>query len=206
MIVTKGSKTEPAYFRRLIRELGLTTTSVRITGDGGSAPISVVEYAEALLKSDLDFEHVFLVFDRDRHPTYDAAIAKAKALRPRKAPKGQAIVVIPSIPSFEIWYLFHVSDGRRPHSSGEGVGSPTQALIHELKASHDCFSEYDKARCDAFFDEIKPMRDQACIRADRALEEASREGQAEFHENPSTRAYLVVRRLQDMARRQDEES
>ena len=67
MIVTEGSKTEPEYFRRLIRELGLTTTSVRITGDGGSAPISVVEYAEDLLKDDPDFEHVFLVFDRVRH-------------------------------------------------------------------------------------------------------------------------------------------
>lgn len=151
MIVTKGSKTEPAYFRRLIRELGLTTTSVRITGDGGSAPISVVEYAEALLKSDPDFEHVFLVFDRDRHPTYDAAIAKAKALRPRKAPKGQAIVVIPSIPSFEIWYLFHVSGDRKPYSTGEGVGSPAQALIHDLKASHACFAQYDKANCECVF-------------------------------------------------------
>ena len=206
MIVTEGSKTEPEYFRRLIRELGLTTASVKITGDGGSAPISVVEYAENLLKDDPDFEHVFLVFDRDRHTTYDAAIAKAKTLRPRKAPKGQDIVAIPSIPSFEIWYCFHVSGDRKPYSSGEGVGSPSQSLIHDLKASHACFAEYDKARCDAFYDEIRPMRDQACTRAERALEEASKEGQPNLQENPSTRTHLVVRRLQDMARRQSEES
>ncbi len=43
MIVAEGSKTEPEYFRRLIGELRLTTASVTITGDGGSAPISVVE-------------------------------------------------------------------------------------------------------------------------------------------------------------------
>lgn len=34
MIVTEGSKTEPEYFRRLTRELGLTTASVTITRDG----------------------------------------------------------------------------------------------------------------------------------------------------------------------------
>ena len=141
MIVTEGSKTEPEYFRRLIRELGLTTASVTITGDGGSAPISVIKQAKILLAEDPDFEHVFLVFDRDRTKTYDAAIAKVETLKPRKAPKGQAIVVIPSIPSFEIWYLFHVSGDRKPYSTGAGVGSPAQALFDDLKASHACFAE-----------------------------------------------------------------
>ena len=103
MIVTEGSKTEPDYFRCLIRELGLTTARVTITGDGGSAPISVVKYAEGLLADDPDFEHVFLVFDRDRHTTYDAALTKANVLKPYKAPKEQVVAAIPSIPSFEIW-------------------------------------------------------------------------------------------------------
>ena len=206
MIVTEGSKTEPGYFNRLIRELGLTTASVNITGDGGTAPISVVKCAEDLLKDDPDFEHVFLVFDRDRHNTYDAAIAKANALKPRKAPKRQTIKAIPSIPCFEIWYLFHVSGDRKPYSTGAGVGSPAQALIDDLKVSHACFADYDKARCDAFFDEIRPMRDQACAHAERALDEASKDGQKILQENPSTRVHRVVRRLQEMARKQREES
>ncbi|MYA87211.1 MAG: RloB domain-containing protein [Boseongicola sp. SB0662_bin_57] len=206
MIVTEGSKTEPEYFRLLIQELGLTTAKVKITGDGGSAPISVVEFAEGLLKDDPDFEHVFLVFDRDRHTTYDAAIAKAESLRCRNAPRKQAVKAIPSIPSFEIWYRFHVSGERRPYATGEGGGSPAQELIRDLKVSHACFASYAKTNCDAFYDEIRPMRDQACTRADKALEEASKEGQPPFRENPSTRVHLVVRRLQDMARRQEAES
>ncbi len=206
MIVTEGSKTEPEYFRRMIRELGLTTASVTITGDGGSALISVVEFAEGLLADDPDFEHVFLVFDRDRHATYDEAIAKAATLKPRKALRGQAIVAVPSIPSFEIWNLFHVSGERRPYSIGEGAGSPTQDLIQDLKASHGCIASYDKATCDAFYDEIMPLRDEACSRADKALKEASKEGQPPFQENPSTRVHLVVRRLQKMARMQEAES
>ncbi len=206
MIVTEGSKTEPGYFRRLIRELGLTSASVTITGDGGSAPISVVEYAEGLLRHDPDFEYVFLVFDRDRHTTYDAAIAKAETLKPRKAPRKQTIKAIPSIPCFEIWYRFHVSGDRKPYSTGEGDGSPAQDLIRGLKASHACFAAYDKATCDAFYEEIRPMRDQACTRAEKALEEALKEGQSVFQENPSTRAHLVVRTLQVMAIKQATEN
>ena len=202
LIVTEGSKTEPDYFGLLIQELGLTTTKVKITGESGSAPISVVEYAEGILKDDPDFEHVFLVFDRDRHDTYDDAITKAKSLRPRKAPKMQAVLAIPSIPSFEIWYLFHVSDKRKPYSIGEGGGSPTQDLIRDLKASHTCFASYDKGMCDAFYNKIRPMREEACTRAEKALREASGEGQPCFRENPSTRVHHVVRRLQYMASRQ----
>ncbi len=206
LIVTEGSQTEPEYFRCLIGELNLTTASVKITGEGGSAPISVVECAEGILADDPDFEYVFIVFDRDRHRTYDLAIEKANALRPRKAPKGQSIKAIPSIPSFEIWYRFHISGERKPYSVGEGHGSPAQDLIEDLKASHPCFAKYDKAKCDAFYDEIKPMREQACRNAEKALEEAYKEGQPILQENPSTRAHLVVRRLQDIARKQREES
>ena len=56
LIVTEGEKTEPDYFRRLIKELGLTTAKVRITGEGDSAPISVVKTAERILDNDDDFE------------------------------------------------------------------------------------------------------------------------------------------------------
>ena len=206
LIVTEGSKTEPDYFRRLIRDLGLTTARVKITGEGGSAPISVVEYGEGLLADDPDFEHVFLVFDLDRHDTYDEAIDKAKAVKPRNAPETQGVEAIPSIPCFEIWYLFHVSGDRRPYSTGAGVGSPAQELIRDLKASHDCFAAYDKATCDAFFDEIRPMREKACTRADKVLNEALRDGQRCFRENPSTRVHLVVRKLEEMARKQEAES
>ncbi|MCY4226922.1 MAG: RloB family protein [Gammaproteobacteria bacterium] len=100
LIVTEGSKTEPSYFRRLIRELRLTTAQVKVAGSGGSAPISVVKLTQSLLANDVDFEHVFLVFDRDRHPTYRNAIDTAKKLKPYKAPKNQSI---------EAFHLFPVS-------------------------------------------------------------------------------------------------
>lgn len=202
LVITEGSKTEPDYFRRLIQELGLTTAQVKVVGDGDPAPISVVQHAKGLLKVDDDFEHVFLVFDRDSHTTYNEAISKAKNLKPRRAPKKQVVVVIPSIPCFEIWYLFHVSDSHSPYPIGHGVGSPAQDIIQDLKDAHPCFAAYDKATCAAFYDEIKPKRDQACTRAVKALEEAWKVGQKKFQENPSTRVHVVVGKLQDLADKQ----
>ena len=206
LIVTEGSKTEPVYIERLIQELGLTAARVNIAGDGGSAPISVVEYAKRFLRNDPDFEHVFLVFDRDGHTTYREAIDEARRFRPNKnkAPGNQSIEAIPSIPSFEIRYRFHITGGRKPYPAGEGVGLPARDLIDDLKDLHPCFATYDRASCDAFYDTIKPMRERACIRAERALEEARREGQEPFEENPSTRVHLIVRRLQDMAKKQND--
>ncbi len=138
LIVTEGSKTEPRYFKRLIQELGLSAARVNIAGQGGSAPISVVRCAEKLLKRDPDFEHVFLVFDRDRHATYHDAINQARRLRPNKnkAPGNQSIEAIPSVPCFEIRYRFHITGGRKPYPAGEGVGSPAWDLIDDLKDLH----------------------------------------------------------------------
>ena len=80
LIVSEGSKTEPDYFRRLIAELGLTTATVRITGEGDSAPISVFEHTDKILANDDDFEQIYLVIDRDTHTSYDEAIGKIKGL------------------------------------------------------------------------------------------------------------------------------
>ncbi|MCY4099426.1 MAG: RloB family protein [Rhodobacteraceae bacterium] len=203
LIITEGSKTEPDYFNRLIKELGLTSVQIYIYGEGDSAPISVVQNAENLLKRDPDFNHVYLVFDRDRHPTYNEALAKAKKIKPRNAPKGQIVQAIPSIPCFEIWYFFHVSDRRTPYHTGEGVGSPAQILISVLKKSHRCFEKYNKATCDDFYDEIKLMRGEACKRAEKFLKEAQKDGARCHHENPSTRVHLVVRKLQELAKLQE---
>jgi hypothetical protein len=184
----------------LIAELGLTTAKVTIVGDGGSAPISVVNEAENRLKVDNDFEQVYCLFDRDRHVTYDQALEKIQAIAGRGEFRGKVIAAIPSIPCFEVWYLLHVSDSRKPY---ESAGSPGDALIADLK-KNDLFKGYTKSECHAFFDQISPQRSAASKRAVRFLEEARNEGADEFHENPSTRVHLVVKALGDVARRDED--
>ncbi len=100
---------------------------------------------------------MFLVFDRDRHTTDKEAIAKAGNLKFPRSGVEPTVKAIPSIPCFEIWYLFHVTDKRRPYPVGSGTGSPSQDLIRDLKSAHSCFAAYDKATCDAFYDTLVPL-------------------------------------------------
>lgn len=195
LIVTEGSKTEPIYFGRLIDELGLTTAKVTIVGDGGSAPISVVNEAEARLKLDDDFEQVYCLFDRDKHATYNQAIEKVRSIAIRDEFRGKVIAAITSVPCFEIWYLLHVSDSRKPYDNAD---SPADALIADLKLI-DPFKGYAKAECHSFFEKISAERGNALRRSKRFIEEAQKEGAAEFHENPSTRVHILVSALMAVA-------
>jgi RloB-like protein len=198
LIVTEGSKTEPDYFRRLIAELGLRTAQIRITGDGGSAPVSVVKDGLRILQQDPDFEQVYFVFDRDRHDSYDGALDTIRGLGKKRVYKGVTIVAATSVPCFEIWFMMHVDPSRKPYESAKTGGSPGAVVLSDLKKT-DLFSCYEKGEC-AQFDEIEPFRDKAKSRADSFLTRAQEEGAKEFHENPSTRVHLVVGALETLSK------
>lgn len=204
LIVTEGSKTEPDYFRRLINELGLTTAKVVVMGDGGSAPISVVEDAKKLLNQDDDFEQIYCVFDRDRHSTYEQALQALDGLAGSKGYKDKVVLAIPSVPCFEFWYLLHVSNSSKPYEAAATGGSPGQALLADL-CKLDGFGKYDKSGCEGFYEAIRPTRETAIQRAETFLKAANAEGAREYFENPSTRVHLVIRGLQKIARQQEDE-
>lgn len=204
LIVTEGSKTEPDYFRRLIEELGLTTAKIVIVGDGGSAPISVVEDAKKRLDHDDDFEQIYCVFDRDRHPSYDQALQALNGLARSKGLKAKVVMAIPSVPCFELWYQLHVSNSRKPYEAAATGGSPGQALLNDL-FKHTEFGKYEKSGCDTFYEKISPYRETAIGRAKAFLEAANAEESREYHENPSTRVHLVVEELQKIARQHEDE-
>lgn len=199
LIVTEGTKTEPDYFRRLISELGLTTAKVKITGEGGSAPISVFETAEALLGRDDDFEQIYVVFDRDRHETYDDAIAKVVKLNGQAGFEKKTIVAVTSVPCFEVWYGLHLSDANKPYGTESAGASPAKALISDLKkAKLDgvcVFKHYEKSDCGAFYKLIVDQRPKAQLRAESLLDRASKQGATLHHEDPSTRVHILVEAL-----------
>ena len=201
LIVTEGTKTEPYYFHKLIRELGLTTAEIRIVGYGGSAPVSVAEKAESILRKDDDFQQIYCVFDRDRHKDYDRALEIVHGID-KKFGKKKTVLAISSIPCFELWYLLHVSDARKPY---ENPGSPADALIADLKKKAP-FERYDKSDRHDFFEPIAANRNEAVQRAERFIKQARHEGASEFHENPSTRVYLIVKALTAIADRKKTEN
>lgn len=131
LIVSEGTKTEPLYFAEIRQRYKLQTANVQVHPSAlGTQPLQVVEYAEQLfLNGDVNkgiqpraFEQVYAVFDRDEHPTYHAALAKAVALD-NKLRNGQGRKVkfqaLASVPCFELWLLLHFEDVLAPQHRAE---------------------------------------------------------------------------------------
>ena len=193
LIVCEGKKTEPAYFKKLVVAYRVPTAKIKILGDGGSAPISVVEHAESTRDEDPEFEKIFVVFDRDRHESYSRAIEKCRTFAEKCLASGTSIKVITSVPCFEYWLLLHVEETNRPYGETSVSGSPADQLIRDLK-KHDVFSGYSKADC-SFFKQIFHKIDGAGKRAMRFLGQAHQDGSIQHHENPSTRVHYIVEEL-----------
>jgi hypothetical protein len=114
LIVTEGSKTEPLYFEDIRKQKRISSAHIEVVHSPlGTQPRQVVESAEAKFKETKAFEHVYAVFDRDDHPTYADALARARQLDnmlkndERKAVRFYAV---PSVPCFELWLLLHFQD------------------------------------------------------------------------------------------------
>lgn len=126
LIVCEGEKTEPQYVDEIRQELRLATAHVQVRqGEFGTEPIQVVDYAEHLFRSGdrargieaREFDRVIVVFDRDDHLTYHAALAKAAALDGRLANDEKQRIpfeATASVPCFELWLLLHFEEVQAP--------------------------------------------------------------------------------------------
>lgn len=126
LIVSEGSKTEPNYFREIRSAYRLHTANVEVRpSELGTAPIQVVQYAQALFENGdrykniqrRAFEKIYAVFDRDQHSSYHDALALAASLNGKlKNDAKQSVVfeAIASVPSFELWLLLHFEDIQAP--------------------------------------------------------------------------------------------
>lgn len=126
LIVSEGSKTEPHYFGEIRMAYRLPTAHVEVRpSELGTAPIQVVQYAQALFEHGdrhkhiqrRAFEQVYAVFDRDDHGSYFDALNLAASLDGRLRNDSKQPVTfkaIASVPSFELWLLLHFEDIHAP--------------------------------------------------------------------------------------------
>lgn len=151
LIVSEGSKTEPNYFREIRATHRLHTANVEVQpSELGTAPIQVVQYAQALFE-DGDrhkniqrraFEKVYAVFDRDDHESYHAALTLAESLDGKLRNDAKQPVIfqaIASVPSFELWLLLHFEDIHAPLHRDQ--------VMHRLKQH---IAGYDKGASNSF--------------------------------------------------------
>lgn len=191
LIVCEGEKTEPLYLLGLRKALGLHPANVVIADKkSGLDPKSLVDYALEELKKDSDFNHVFCVFDRDKHHTYAAALDKIQAKQPKGDTKLHAIT---SVPCFEVWILLHFT-----YSTGSFQAAANDSncalVVRELRKAGR-IPGYEKGSLKVF-DIVGDKLDTAMLNAKR-LED--------FHmasgvDNPSTKVHQLVEHLREMKR------
>jgi hypothetical protein len=124
LIVCEGEKTEPQYLEEIRREKRLSTAHVLVQQGGlGTAPLQVAQFAKQLFENGdvarrierRAFDHVFVVFDRDRHESYEQALDALERMNMRlRNDAGQPVPVdaVVSVPCFELWLLLHFQDVR----------------------------------------------------------------------------------------------
>jgi hypothetical protein len=133
LIVSEGSKTEPNYFREIRSAYRLHTANVVVRpGELGTAPIQVVQFAQALFEhgdrhrriQPRAFEQVYAVFDRDDHASYFDALNLAESLDGKlrnDIRQPVSLKAVASVPCFELWLLLHYEDIQAPLHRDEVV-------------------------------------------------------------------------------------
>ena len=126
LIVCEGEKTEPQYLREIQQAYRLATAHVQVLHSQiGTEPLQVLEYALTVFKEGDrahgvdpgEFDRIVVVFDRDQHQTYHAALSKAAAQCGRLRNDNRVAVpvdVVASVPCFELWLLLHFEDVQAP--------------------------------------------------------------------------------------------
>lgn len=185
LIVCEGEKTEPEYFNDLIQFHRLTTASIKVTGDCGSSPTSVVNYAKELFKIEQEknepYDYVYCVFDKDSHVDYQAALSQLGSLNP----KG-VFVTINSVPCFEYWLLLHFTYSRKAFANTKRKSCGAQ-MLEELKKF---FPTYEKKKAGVFTALNKKLPD-ALRNCERANKSAADEGS----DNPTSKVDSLVKAL-----------
>ena len=125
LIVSEGSKTEPSYLSEIRAAYRLHTANVEVRpSELGTAPIQVVQYAQALFEQGdrhkniqaRAFEQVYAVFDLDDHDSYFPALRLAESLDGKLKNEAKQFIsfqAIASVPCFELWRCFTMKTSRR---------------------------------------------------------------------------------------------
>ena len=190
LIVCEGQKTEPNYFEAFKADYRDQLAAVIVKPSRGSAPISNVETAEKLYQDDLAsvggdfalaFDAVHCVFDRDNHPSFDAAIAKVASLYKDKIP----IYAIVSYPCFEFWLILHFRYTRKPFAktSKLSIGDAAKKMLREFPG----FAAYKESEPNAYALTKELLRD-----AIKHSKQAAKEAIDVDQPNPSTRVHELI--------------
>jgi len=196
ILACEGTVTEKNYFQAIFDELiqgkGIAKTSFVIAKHNHTDPKGVLQDLLNELKKDPEFEHKWIVIDRDEMrpnggghslENFNGAISSAIAHK---------IHVAYSNPSFEIWYLLHFEYRHTPIDRDE--------VIEQLNK----YVDYEK-NSQTIYTEILPQQDTAISNAKKliAFHTTGAKKLIPADNNPSTTVYKLVELLNSFNKKGD---
>ena len=127
LVVCEGERTEVEYLKGLCSALRLSWANITVVGRG-TDPVSVVRFAVEKAQREGGWDHVYCVFDRDRHADFPQATNQLR----QATLEGTQFHGGITNPCFEFWILLHFEDARRPYA-GVGARSPCDMVIVDVK-------------------------------------------------------------------------
>ena len=192
LIVCEGTKTEPYYLQELLDDLRIRSQRIRVAPNDGVTPDRVVAHALKLYDEDASlgdaYDQVYCVFDRDTHPSFDAAVQRTASLKA----KGKPFVAITSTPCFEIWLLLHFRYSDKPvvQAGNKSAGQQVLATLKKIQG----LSNYGKGDRGVYA-KLKARLPNALQHAKRLREASAATGSP----NPSTDFDVLVGAIQKLA-------
>jgi len=184
IIACEGSKTERNYFQaifnHLIQNRNISKTSLVLARHKSTHSEGVLNDLIEALKKDTDFEHQWIVIDRDEHESFSETLDKAKS-------KG--VDVAYSNPSFEFWFLLHFED------------YTTATHRHHLPDLLKKHLPYEK-NSTTVYNETLPRQKDAIERAKKIIANFTLDGRKlnPTIDNPSTTVYKLVEVLNELGK------
>lgn len=152
LIVCEGEKTEPRYLHEIQQAYRLATAHVQVLhSQFGTEPQQVLEYALTVFKEGdrergvraREFDRIVIVFDRDEHRSYHAALEKAAAQSGKLRSDNRTAVpvdVVASVPCFELWLLLHFEAVLAPLHRHEALNRLKAHLPSYEKGGEGCWA------------------------------------------------------------------
>lgn len=142
LIVCEGTKTEPYYFESLVQGSMSDVREVDIQGVG-MGTVALIKETKAIKhdlekKNNMQFDRVWVVFDKDDFKDFNQAIAMAEGLGYGSAWSNEA---------FELWYCLHFIFLNTGISRSEYIKQIEKAL--KLKTGDNSFT-YTKGNRDNY--------------------------------------------------------
>ncbi len=181
VVVCDDSRTAPAYFRELKREVKQhIALNISPAGCQGGSPATVVERAiaehEKLRDDDDDRDTVWALIDTEREP-----ICRTRAEDAKKNGEKCGIKVALSDPCYEVWTLLHLED------TGRHFDDCGQVLDRVKHLWQERFGQQFGPKAQADYSKIIHLRHEAAARAKRHCEAG---------DQSHTEIYKIIERIE----------